>query len=98
MQLTESRTAYGLTLQLPFACPVLPLAGVDAIPDVTVIDGPVPRQLASAVAKDENWEAESGRFLLKAGRRAGRFLAVNGRLVTLQRGAAAEEEMLSFHF
>jgi hypothetical protein len=91
-------TAYGLTFHLPFPCPILPLAAPDAAPDVTVVDGPVPRQLAAPVAQDQCWQAEPGRFLLKAGYCAGRFLVESGRRITLQRSPRAEDQALGFHF
>ena len=91
-------TAYGLTFHLSFPCPILPLAAPDAEPDVTVVDGPVPRQLSAPVAQDQSWQAEPGRFLLKGGRYAGRFLVESGRRVTLQRSSTAEDQALGFHF
>lgn len=96
--MTHAYTAYGLTFHLPFPCPILPVAADDAEPDVRVVEGPVPRQLDAPAAQDQFWQAETGRFLLKAGRRAGRFLVENGRVITLERGAAAEDEMIGLHF
>lgn len=91
-------TAYGLTLHLPFPCPILPTTSIDSIPDVIVEDGPVPYQLAAPLAEDTHWQAEPNRFLWRGGRRAGRFLVEGGQHVTLQRNRAAEDELLGFHF
>ena len=94
----HAHTAYGLALHLPFRCPVLPEDREDISPDVTMVEGPVPYDLASPVAQEENWQAEPGRFLWRAGRRAGRFLVENGRRITLQRSPIAEDEEISSHF
>lgn len=94
----HAHTAYGLTFHLSFPCPILPRAAAGATPDVTVVEGAVPQQLAAPVAQDRTWEAEPGRFLLRAGRSAGRFLVERGRRITLQRGAAADDDALGFHF
>jgi len=94
----HAHTAYGLTFHLSFPCPILPLATADAKPDVTVVEGPVPRQLAAPVAQDQNWQAEPGRFLFRAGRHVGRFLVERGRKITLERNPGADEEALGFHF
>ena len=94
----HAHTAYGLSLHLPFPCPMLAAGSGDQPPDVSVVEGFVPRDLPAPVAQDRNWQAEPGRFLWKAGRRAGRFLVENGRLITLQRGPVAEDEMISCHF
>ncbi len=91
-------TAYGLSFNLPFPCPMLAATSRCAQPDVNVVEGPVPRELPAPVAQDRNWQAEPGRFLWKAGKRAGRFLVENGRQITLQRGPAAEDEIIRCHF
>jgi hypothetical protein len=54
----------------------------------------VPRALDAPVVSDERWDAEPGRFLLRGGRRAGRFLVQDG-TVTLERNPGAEEEVLA---
>jgi hypothetical protein len=94
----HTHSAYGLSLHLPFPCPVLPEVETDARPDITLVEGAVPFNLPSPIAQDRNWEAEPGRFLWRAGRRAGRFLVEKGRHITLQRGRLAEDEMISWHF
>jgi hypothetical protein len=45
------------------------------------------------VVRDDRWDAAPGRFLLRGGRRAGRFLVEAGQ-VTLEPNPGAEEEML----
>jgi hypothetical protein len=64
------------------------------MPDVVVEVGAVPRRLPAPAAGEDWWEAEPGRFLLRGGRRAGRFL-VEGGLVTLERNPAAEDHILA---
>ena len=96
--MTYTYSIYGLTLRLPFPCPVLSLAPDDAAPDITVADGRVPRHLAAPLAEAPSWQAEPYRFLLRGGARAGRFLVEDGTRVTLERNPAAEDEMLCFHF
>lgn len=98
MTMTYTCTAYGLVLRLPFSCPALTPAPEDAIPDVIVLNGVVPRYLAAPAAEGINWQAEPGRFLHRGGMRAGRFLVEGGERVTLERNLAAEDEMLCFHF
>src|SRR5271154_1870042 len=88
----HAHAAFGLTFHLPFPCPILPLAAVDAVPDVTVVEGPVPRGLPAPVAQDQTWQAEPGRYLFKAGRFAGRFLVEGGQRITLQRNSGADDE------
>jgi hypothetical protein len=89
---------YGLTLRLPFPCPALPQAADGASPDVVVADGAVPRQLEAPLAEGPAWQAETGRFLYRAGARAGRYLAEGGARVTVQRGQQAEDDLLAFYF
>ena len=101
--MTYTYTAYGITLRTPFPCPELPAAPADAAPDVTVAYGTVPRELADAVAADDSWtmgyswQTAPGRFLLKAGMRAGRFLVEDGSRVIAERNPAAEDELIVFH-
>lgn len=101
--MTYTYTVYGLTLRTPFPCPGLSAAPADAAPDVTVEYGTVPRELADAVAADDSWtmgyswQTAPGRFLLKAGMRAGRFLVEDGRKVIVERNPAAEDELIVFH-
>jgi len=90
-------TVYGLTIQTPFPCPILPLAPADALPGILVSYGEVPRHLAEPVTTRNNWEIEPGRYLLRGGKRSGRFLAEGGERVTVERNPAAENTMLAFH-
>jgi hypothetical protein len=91
-------TAYGLTIQVPFACPALSPAPPGAAPDIVVAEGEVPLQLGAPQAEGVCWQASPGCFLWRGGPRAGRFLVEAGGRVTLQRGRRAEEELLAFHF
>lgn len=86
---------YGLILAVPFHCPMLTSAPTNTVPDVTIVEGVVPLNLESAVISDRNWQASRGRFLLRGGRRAGRFLIEDGLRITLHRNPAAEDELLS---
>lgn len=86
--------AYGLTFAVPFHCPGLPAAPPGAEPDVVVRTGSVVRRLSAPAAGDDRWDAEPGRFLLRGGRRAGRFLVQAGD-VTLERNPGAVEENLA---
>ncbi len=103
MAITYTYTTYGLTLRMPFPCPGLPAASADAVPDVTVAYGTVPMNLEDAVAADDSWtmgyswQIAPGRFLLKAGMRAGRFLVEEGSRVVAERNPAAEDERIVFH-
>ncbi len=89
---------YGLNFSLPFPCPEAPFADAGAAPDVIVEDGAVPKQLGESALRGEGFEAAPGRFLLRAGRRCGRFLVEDGSSITLQRGAASEDQIVAFHF
>lgn len=91
-------TAYGLTFRLPFPCSMLPLAADGSVPDVTVVEGTVPYSLAVPVSEDPTWQMEPGRFLLRGGLQAGRFLVEEGRRITLERNPEAEDERLAVHF
>jgi hypothetical protein len=91
-----SYKAYGLTFAVPFRCSGLPAAaaGAGAEPDVVVRSGAVARRLSDAVLSEDRWDAGPGGFLLRGGRRAGRFLVHAGD-VTLERNPGAEEERLA---
>jgi hypothetical protein len=90
----HSYTAYGLTFAVPFHCSGLRAAAAGAEPDVVVRPGAVARRLSAPVVSDDRWDAGPGRFLLRGGRRAGRFLVRAGD-VTLERNPGAEEERLA---
>jgi hypothetical protein len=93
--------AYGLCLQLPFACALLEPATAGAPPDVTLAYGQVPRELQGAVARNDDgslgprWQSAPNRFLALGGRRAGRFLVEGGSRITLERNPAAEDERIA---
>lgn len=91
-------TAYGLVLHLCFPCLLLQAADPAAAPDVVVSEGTVPLRLDNPVVEAASWQAEAGRFLIRGGRRAGRFLVQDGGQVTLDRNLAAEDERLAFVF
>jgi hypothetical protein len=92
--------AYGLTIRAPFACPALtaPDAGsVAAAVDVVVDERPVPRRLRAPRAGEASWDAAPGLFLLRGGRRAGRFL-VEADAVTFERNSRCDDAALARHF
>jgi hypothetical protein len=92
--------AYGLTIRVPFRCPALTPSdrgpGPDAV-DVVVREGPVPRRLRSPLASETGWDAGPGSFLLRGGRRAGRFL-VTADTVTFERNPGGEDAVLARRF
>jgi hypothetical protein len=87
---------YGLTIRAPFECPALEPAEGDDV-DLTVTEGRVPRRLASPAVGGPAWEAEPDRFLLRTGRRGGRFLVEHGQ-VTLERNPEADDRVLATAF
>jgi len=97
--------AYGLTIRVPFACPALTSAdggsvapGVDVTGgDVVVREGLVPRRLRAPQASGASWDAAPGVFLVRGGRRAGRFLVEAG-AVTFERNSGCEDAILARHF
>jgi len=99
--------AYGLTIRVPFACPALTPAdagcvapavddtGIDVTAvDVVVREGLVPRRLRAPQASEASWDAAQGLFLLRGGRRAGRFLVEAG-AVTFERNSGCEDAILA---
>ncbi|RII28234.1 MAG: hypothetical protein CXR30_13570 [Geobacter sp.] len=90
--------AYGLVLQLPFVCPLVPNAPDGAKPDVTVTEGKVPKWLVSPIAEDKYWQIEPNKFLLRGGRKAGRFLVEDGAQITLERNPEADDVRLAIYF
>ncbi len=90
--------AYGLVIRLPFACPALLTAEGAERADVSVVERAVPTRLEAALVEGPNWQATAGRYLLRAGSRAGRFLVEGGDRVDLQRAADCHEPLLAFHF
>ena len=92
--MTYLYSLYELNIAVPFPCPLLIPASAGALPDVTIDEGDVPYDLPEAQAKIDNWQATPGRFLLRGGRRSGRFLVEDGRRITLQRNPAADDDRL----
>jgi hypothetical protein len=92
--MTYIYTLYDLALAVPFPCPMLPPAPTGIKPDVTVLEGLVPRSLSAPVMKEHTWQASPGLFLMRGGRRAGRFLVEGGQRIILERNPAAEDELL----
>jgi hypothetical protein len=62
--------------------------------DIRIVEAPVPLRLENPVASDTRWDAGQGRFLLRGGRKAGRFLVESGDLVKLERNAGCEDKIL----
>lgn len=87
-------TAYGITFEVPFRCHGLTATEPGIPAEVVVRHGTVPRALDAPVASDRRWDIEPGRFLLRAGRRAGRFMVRDGS-VTLEPNPAAEEGVVA---
>ena len=87
-------TAYGITFEVPFQCHGLTAAAPGTPAEVVVRHGTVPRALDAAVASDQRWDIAPGQFLLRGGRRAGRFLVCD-RSITLERNPAAEDGVVA---
>jgi hypothetical protein len=96
--MTYVYTLYNLILAVPFPCPMLTPAVLGAVPDVSIIEGPVPRSLVAPIVEDQNWQASPGSFLLRGGSHAGRFLVEDGQRITLHRNPAAEDQQLCANF
>lgn len=95
--MTYTYTIYGLTLRVPFPCPMLSPAPLDTPPDITVVEGAVPSSLPRPIVEEERWQSAPGRFLLRGGLRSGRFLVECGERIILERNPAAEDKMLAAH-
>jgi hypothetical protein len=95
--MTHTYTLYGITISVPFPCPVLTAAPAGAVPDVVVVEGPVPRTLAESTVDGPNWQSSPGIFLFRGGRTSGRFLVEGGTNITLHRNPAVDEKRLSAH-
>jgi hypothetical protein len=93
-----SATAFGLTFDLPFPCPGLVSATASATPDVTVVEGRVPRELGVTAIRGDGFDAEQGRFLLRGGRHSARFLIEDGTRVTIDRNPKCEDAIVAFQF
>lgn len=95
--MTYTYTLYGLTIAAPFACAALPPAPPGAAVDVQVLEGAVPLHLPNPLFQEKNWEAGSGCYLVRCGKKAGRFLVEDGCRITLQRAPDANDERLALH-
>ncbi len=89
---------YGHKVSLPFRCGQLAELSWTGTPDLMVAEGAVPRSLANPTSQGENWQAAPGSYLLKGGRRAGRFLVESGGRVILERNPDGEDDLLAAHF
>lgn len=89
---------YELVIETPFPCPLLPVAPIDAEPEISVVEGAVPYSLDYSVAGESSWDASPGRFLLRGGDRAGRFLVEEGKRIIFHRNQNAEPERLAVCF
>ncbi len=96
--MTYTYSVYGLIINLPFPCPLLTPAPHELHADINVLDGQVMAKLAAPIAEGPGWQVEPGRYLFRAGSRAGRFLAEDGCRATLQRGPAAQDDLLATSF
>lgn len=90
---------YELVIDTPFLCPMLLPAPSGSAPVITIVEGSVPKRLDNFAATDNRrWDAAPGRFLLRGGSRAGRFLVEDGEKVTLERNPEAEDGKLAAYF
>ncbi len=87
-------TAYGITFEVPFRCRGLTAAEPGTPAEVVVREGTVARALDGPVASDRRWDIAPGRFLLRGGRRAGRFLVRDGSVI-VERNPGAEEDVVA---
>lgn len=94
--MTHVYAAHGLRLAVPFPCPTLRPAEGPA--DVTVEEGAVPRALDAPLLREEGFDAAPGRYLLRGGRYAGRFLVRDGCSIILERNPGCQDRFLEFHF
>lgn len=94
-------SVYGLILRLPFPCQALIPVSSLLTPDITVDYGVVARELPNPSVGGGtlgcNWQAASGQFLLRGGRRVGRFLVEYGERITIEPTPEAEEERILYH-
>lgn len=88
---------YDLILEIPFPCPMLPMAPTDSIPDVILSYGPVPLSLPEATAEGNGWQANLGNFLFHGKLQVGSFLIQNGNIITLQRNPSVADDIVCSH-
>jgi hypothetical protein len=90
--------AYGLTIEIPFACAGLAPADAVAGVDIVVEAGVVAPRLPSPVLSDPWFDAAPGSFLSRGGPRTGRFLVSRSDRVVFERNPEADDAMLAGHF
>jgi hypothetical protein len=95
---THRYRAYGLTIEIPFACADLAPADAKASVDVVVEEGIVAARLRSPVVSEPGFDVAPGSFLRRGGRRGGRFLVRDGDRVVFERNPQAEDAMLAVQF
>jgi hypothetical protein len=69
-------------------------AGPRAAAELVVRERPVPRRLPAPQAGERSWDAAPGKFLVRGGARAGRFLAQAG-AVTFERNPRCDDAVLA---
>jgi len=90
--------AYGLTIEIPFACADLAPADALASVDVVVEDGVVAASLSSPVHSEPHFDIAPGSFLSRGGARAGRFLVDGADRVVFEPNPDADDLMLAVQF
>lgn len=96
-------TVYGVSLSVPFSCPMLKPAAVGIVPDVTVSYGSVPRELRNPLFRNDDWEngytwqAAPDHLLLRTGKRAAMFLVEEGTRITIELNSQAEMSRVIYH-
>lgn len=84
-------SVYGITIRLPFEIAQIPRAASGSVPDVELIEGEVPSDLADPVAGDVGWQAAAGQYLVRGGGTAGRFLVDGPARIVLQRSPTSDQ-------
>jgi hypothetical protein len=90
--------AYGLTIEIPFACADLAPADAAASIDIVVEEGVVAASLPSPVLSEPWFDVAPGSFLCRGGRRTGRFLVDRADRVVFERNPEADDSLLAVHF
>lgn len=83
--------AFGLVIASPLPLPELLPADGEAASDVEIVYGAVPEELPGALKRGVRYQAAADRLLLQVDGVA-RFLVEGGRLVTIARDAAADDD------
>lgn len=84
-------SVYGITIRLPFEILQIPRAALGSIPDVELVEDDVPRDLADPVVGEAGWQAAAGKYLVRGGGRAGRFLVDGPDRIVLQRSQNSDQ-------